>query len=276
MIDRARLLEFVRATEGRKFTTASHGNAFTCRVVDDAIWITRSTGTEKKVTRKRITLFCDRFNQTKSFVASDYHRDLTAAASQLLVLTRAMLNDVSVPTCQATSRQVTNIDSPSACLTPTADAGDRAEPSVTRLEHGGFVTAHAHSASGGHLRITKQGMDFQYDSSGVNESAPLLYLWTIHDTAGRIWYTYVGKAKGGLERPAKSYVSVVKRLQRGGPYRQEKPMYRVVHQRMAEAVERGFTIRLKLIRNVLPPEDIDTAEAQARAEYSKLYGIPCG
>ncbi len=53
-------------------------------------------------------------------------------------------------------------------------------------------------------------------------------------------------------------------------------MYRVVHQRMAEAVERGFTIRLKLIRNVLPHENIDTEETKARMEYSKLYGIPCG
>ena len=94
MIDRKSLLEFVRSNKGREYETASRGNHFTCNVVDDAIIITRSTKTTKKVTKERINLFCDRFNETKSFVVIDYYR-LTAAAPQLLALTRSMLDDGS-------------------------------------------------------------------------------------------------------------------------------------------------------------------------------------
>ena len=65
-------------------------------------------------------------------------------------------------------------------------------------------------------------------------------------------------------------------MQRGRPYRPNNPTYRVVHQRMAEALENGFTIRLRLIRNLLPNEDIFTAEAEARAHFSAHYGISCG
>lgn len=119
-------------------------------------------------------------------------------------------------------------------------------------------------------------MDFHYDASGVDESAPLLYLWTIHDKTGQVWYCYVGKANGGAERPRKSYASVVRRLQRGGPYRPDNPTYRVVHQRMAEAIKNGFTIRLRLLRNVLPNEDIFAAETKARAEFGKLHNMMCG
>jgi len=95
MISHQSLLEFVRSNEGREFSTPSRGNRFTCTIEDDAIIISRSTGTTKRVTRKRINLFCDRFNETGSFVAIDYHRNLTAAASQLLALTRAMLENHS-------------------------------------------------------------------------------------------------------------------------------------------------------------------------------------
>ena len=119
-------------------------------------------------------------------------------------------------------------------------------------------------------------MDFHYDAAGVDERAPLLYLWTIHDAADRVSYCYVGKANGGADRPRKSYASVVRRLQRGGPYRPDNPTYRVVHQRMAEAIKNGFTIRLRLIRNVPPGEDIFPAETKARAEFGKLYGVTCG
>jgi hypothetical protein len=126
------------------------------------------------------------------------------------------------------------------------------------------------------METTKCGMDFHYDAAGVDECAPLLYLWTIHNSAGHIYYCYVGKSNAGAARPKKSYLSVVKRLQRGGPYRPNNPTYREVHQRMAEAVEKGFIIRLRLIRNVLDSENILAAEAEARKHFSELFGVPCG
>ncbi len=119
-------------------------------------------------------------------------------------------------------------------------------------------------------------MDFHYDASGVDEGAPLLYLWTIHDTTDRVLYCYVGKANGGAKRPKKIYASVVRRLLRGRPYRPNNPTYRVIHQRMAEAIKLGFTIRLRLIRNVPLNEDIFAAETAARAQFSALYGMTCG
>lgn len=89
MISYEQMLDFVRSHSGQEFATA-RGNRFTCTVQHDAILITRSTGTMKRVTRHRIELFCARFNETQSDVATVYHEDLTAAASQLLALTRTM------------------------------------------------------------------------------------------------------------------------------------------------------------------------------------------
>ncbi len=253
MINHQSLLEFVRSNRGREFATDSRGNRFTCTVEDDAIIITRSTGTTKRVTKKRINLFCDRFNATKSFVAIDYHRDLTAAASQLLLLTRLMLESPCADKRHVGSARATKAESRFPWVVPLPDDLDAAQSLVEGAEYPDSAKAYQRDPHAGQLWIAKNGMDFQYDASDVNECAPLLYLWTIHDTTDRIWYCYVGKANGGADRPRKSYTSVVKRLQRGRPYRPNNPTYRVVHQRMAEAVEKGFTIRLQLIRNVPPP-----------------------
>jgi hypothetical protein len=99
----------------------------------------------------------------------------------------------------------------------------------------------------------------------LDESAPLLYLWEIRDSAtGESIGRYLGKAKGGSQRPLEHYSRNVRRLLIGAPYRKSKPhAYRTVHHALKDAVISEHQITLTLIRNVSPEEDINKAERDA-------------
>lgn len=86
-------LNFVAAHPNREYATSSRGNAFTCSVSGDAVIIHRFTGGTKRATNNRIGMFCDRFNEARSFNPGDYKHDLTSAASQLVVLADLILRE---------------------------------------------------------------------------------------------------------------------------------------------------------------------------------------
>jgi hypothetical protein len=91
-------------------------------------------------------------------------------------------------------------------------------------------------------------MNFEIDTNGIDETAPLIYQWDV--TIGGRTHRYVGKAKNGSGRPRRHYARNVGRLLAGKPYRASKPdEWRRVHRVMAEAVRCGGAIRLHLVEN---------------------------
>lgn len=101
----------------------------------------------------------------------------------------------------------------------------------------------------------------------VDVTAPLIYMWEIHDMSGHLLGRYIGKANGGEKRPTQHYPRNVNKLRQGLPYKNGKN-YRRVHYAMADAVEAGHRISLTYLCNVSDVEDIFKVESQ----YIKEYG----
>lgn len=79
-------------------------------------------------------------------------------------------------------------------------------------------------------------MTFTTERNGVDETQPLIYLWTITYPDGRI-SRYVGKAVRGSKRPLTQYRRNLENLLAGRPYRKSKPdRFRTVHRAMASCV----------------------------------------
>lgn len=92
-------------------------------------------------------------------------------------------------------------------------------------------------------------MNFVFDPNNVDQSAPLIYKWTLA-YEGRI-RSYIGKSDGGSKRPLSHYRRNVNNLLAGKPYRKNKPdQYRAIHRAMAVCVRSGGTITLQLLENV--------------------------
>ena len=106
----------------------------------------------------------------------------------------------------------------------------------------------------------KFGYDF--DPNGVDEALPLIDLWEVAGSSGRVTYRYVGKSDKGARRPRTAYRLNVNHILDGKPYRGAgKPNgFRAVHQQLAEATRNGSSIRLRLLSNVGPNEDIFECE----------------
>lgn len=100
----------------------------------------------------------------------------------------------------------------------------------------------------------------------VDVKAPLIYMWEIHDLAGRLVGRYIGKANGGEERPTRHYPRNVNKLRAGRPYKKGKN-YRRVHYAMADAVAAGYRISLTYLCNVTDVEDIFEVESRFIRKY---------
>ena len=97
---------------------------------------------------------------------------------------------------------------------------------------------------------------------GVQENLPGIYKWEIEGVG-----SYIGKYKS-IRRPTKEYGRNVRRLLNEKPYRKGKPGgYRRIHRALAEAVQHGRRITLRILENV------DESHICAReAELIKLRG----
>jgi hypothetical protein len=106
-------------------------------------------------------------------------------------------------------------------------------------------------------------MEFKFTPSNVNQAEALIYRWTITDGKGNVKGLYIGKAKGGAERPLKHYRRNVNRLLAGKPYRLGNPEgFRKSHRALAAAVQAGYSIELSLVCNIAEGESIDFVERQ--------------
>jgi hypothetical protein len=103
--------------------------------------------------------------------------------------------------------------------------------------------------------------------SGVDVTAPLIYMWEIHDLHGKIVGRYIGKANGGDKRPTQHYPRNVSKLRAGKPYKKGKN-YRRVHYGLADAVDAGHRISLAYLCNV--PDTVDIFEVESC--YINEYG----
>jgi hypothetical protein len=113
------------------------------------------------------------------------------------------------------------------------------------------------------------GLRFDFEPAAVDQSKPLIYLWEILDLTGVVQYRYVGKASAGAERPLRHYVRNVRNLLGGKPYRRGKPdRFRTVHIRLADAMRRGWPVRLRLLRNVRDGEDINSIERVCHQQHA--------
>jgi hypothetical protein len=113
--------------------------------------------------------------------------------------------------------------------------------------------------------VTEQATDslefsFSELEGEVDPTRPLIYFWEIRDEAGGIVYRYVGKAKGGADRPRKAYRANVTNLLAGREYRPGKEAFRRVHEQMARAVRNGHAVTLRLLCNVPDGDDINKLE----------------
>ena len=110
-------------------------------------------------------------------------------------------------------------------------------------------------------------MNYSVLDSGVDVSAPLIYMWEIHDLQGKLVGRYIGKANGGEKRPTQHYPRNVSKLRAGMPYKKGKN-YRRVHFGLADAVGDGHRISLSYLCNV--PDTVDIFEVESRYinEYS--------
>jgi hypothetical protein len=115
----------------------------------------------------------------------------------------------------------------------------------------------------------ERDLTFDFNPGTVNPDAALIYLWEIKDAANTIQGVYVGKAKSGGERPLNHYKRNVKRLLAGLPYRKSNPDgYRKSHQKLAEAVTKGYSVSLSFVCNVGPGESIDAVEQRTIRQYN--------
>lgn len=111
-------------------------------------------------------------------------------------------------------------------------------------------------------------MDFQIVDSNIDKSCPLIYLWEIQDSMGRVVYRYIGKAEKGASRPLKHYKRNVNNLLGCKPYRKNNPDgFRKVHHRLAEAGTKRETITLSFVCNVAPDQNIYEIERQWAEHY---------
>ena len=93
----------------------------------------------------------------------------------------------------------------------------------------------------------------------VSTSAPRSFTFGLTTTQQiRIWYCYVGKANRG-SRQAKKVIRIRGEAEAARPpYRPNNPTYRVVHQRMAEALENGFNLGDRVrVRDFVADDDGD-------------------
>ena len=86
-------------------------------------------------------------------------------------------------------------------------------------------------------------MHYSVLDSGVELTAPLIYMWEIHDLQGKLVGRYIGKANGGDRRPTQHYPRNVSKLLEGKPYKKGKN-YRRVHYGLSDAVSAGHRISL--------------------------------
>jgi hypothetical protein len=117
----------------------------------------------------------------------------------------------------------------------------------------------------GNIRFVVQDLFWlEASSHHVDPARPLLYYWHV-SLNGTSYFRYVGKSETGADRPRTHYRQNVRRLLAGLPYRKAKPDgFRVVHHQLALAARKGWEIRLELLRNVLPRENIFEAERRAQ------------
>jgi hypothetical protein len=117
-------------------------------------------------------------------------------------------------------------------------------------------------------RMSELRMRFEEGQSDVDPTRPLIYLWEIVGLDGVVCCSYVGKASGGANRPRTQYRRNVHNILNGRPYRKGKPdQFRVIHRRMAQAVRAGETVRLTLVCNVAPGENINQLERFWQVHY---------
>ncbi len=110
-------------------------------------------------------------------------------------------------------------------------------------------------------------MHYTVLDSRVDVTAPLIYMWEIHDLKGRLVGRYIGKANGGDKRPTQHYARNVSKLRAGKPYKQGKN-YRRVHYGLADAVQAGHRISLTYLCNVSDTVDIFEVESRYIEEYN--------
>ncbi len=110
-------------------------------------------------------------------------------------------------------------------------------------------------------------MDYCVLNSGVDVTAPLIYMWEIHDLQGKLVGRYIGKANGGDKRPTQHYPRNVSKLREGKPYKKGKN-YRRVHHGLADAIGAGHRISLSYPCNVPDTMDIFEVESRYINEYS--------
>ncbi len=116
-------------------------------------------------------------------------------------------------------------------------------------------------------------MKFEYNSNDINETDPLIYLWSL--SFGDRTRKYVGKAIRGSKRPLTQYSRNVKNLLSGKPYRKGNPNgFRLVHRAMADCVRDEGKITLRLLENV-DPDQINVRERELiQLHNSDLNGTP--
>lgn len=101
----------------------------------------------------------------------------------------------------------------------------------------------------------------EFEFSGVDQNRPLIYMWEIWAADGTILGRYVGKASRGARRPLSHYKRNVINILDGKPYRRGRPDgYRRVHRMLAQAMSCGHRVRLSLLTNIEPHENINQAE----------------
>ena len=110
-------------------------------------------------------------------------------------------------------------------------------------------------------------MHYNVLDSGVNVTAPLIYMWEIHDLQGKLVGRYIGKANGGDKRPTQHYPRNVNKLRAGKPYKKGRN-YRRVHFGLADAVKACHRISLSYLCNVAEDQDIFEVESH----YIEKYG----
>lgn len=110
-------------------------------------------------------------------------------------------------------------------------------------------------------------MHYSVLDSGVDVTAPLIYMWEIHDLQGKLVGRYIGKANGGDKRPTQHYPRNVSKLRAGKPYKKGKN-YRRVHYGLSDAARAGHRISLTYLCNVSKDRDIFKVESH----YIKEYG----
>lgn len=109
-------------------------------------------------------------------------------------------------------------------------------------------------------------MHYNVLDSGVDLTAPLIYMWEIHNLQGKLVGRYIGKANGGDKRPTQHYPRNVNKLRAGKPYRKGKN-YRRVHYGLADAEAAGHRISLSYLCNVSDTEDIFEVESRYINEF---------